>query len=127
MFILFFRFLDNGPFQKRQKISKVLFLNGINLDLTDLRRSVPCGSLGINVSFVYLCSYPIYLEDCGLFVRLIDSFVKNSKFARQPDRSDSNPEIFSSEQTALSAALKVSADSITNYLPPWMKRWEVLK
>lgn len=51
-----------APFRKGKKISKVLFLNGINLDLTGLRRSVPCVSLGINVSS---CLYPIYLEDCG--------------------------------------------------------------
>lgn len=59
-------------------------------------------------------------------VRLIDSFVKNSKFARQPDRSDSNPEILARNRRRFQPR-KVSADSITNYLPLWMKRWEVLK
>lgn len=95
-----------APFRKGKKISRVLFLNGINLDLTCLRRSVPCVSLGISVSFVYLCLYPIYLEDCGPFVRLIDSFVKNSKFARQPDRSDSNPEILARNRRRFQPLLK---------------------
>lgn len=83
-------------------MSKVLFLNGINLDLAALRGSVPCSSLGINIVFVACACVCILFhpKDRGLLSGRLTHLLRIPNLHGMPDRSDSNPEIFSSEQTA---------------------------